>query len=239
MSALTARGMGCGYCAQSPGRRARRSGVRDQDADRLATTSCAAGRGRAAPLRAGRCGLRRGHRLPPGVERHGADLRGGRDFSGGGTDLVSATCQRWRIERDYQDLKQDFGLGHYEGRGWRGFHHHASLSIAAYGFLMAERAPKAAALRRPPPEREEKHLGLSPDTDSPEDCRCLAKANGLWPLAARRLFLMRLVADKPVGGKKKLHRMPSACRSQGLPPPGQPCARSDTRSARSRHCVTA
>lgn len=47
--------------------------------------------------------------------------------------------QRWRIERDYQDLKQDFGLGHYEGRGWRGFHHHASLSIAAYGFLMAER----------------------------------------------------------------------------------------------------
>lgn len=54
-------------------------------------------------------------------------------------DLVSATYQRWRIERDYQELKQDFGLGHYEGRGWRGFHHHASLSIAAYGFLMAER----------------------------------------------------------------------------------------------------
>lgn len=36
-------------------------------------------------------------------------------------------------------LKQDFGLGHCEGRGWRGFHRHASLSIAAYGFLMAER----------------------------------------------------------------------------------------------------
>jgi SRSO17 transposase len=54
-------------------------------------------------------------------------------------DLISAAYQRWRIERDYQDLKQDFGLGHYEGRGWLGFHHHASLSIAAYGFLMAER----------------------------------------------------------------------------------------------------
>jgi SRSO17 transposase len=54
-------------------------------------------------------------------------------------ELVNAAHQRWRIERDYQDLKQDFGLGHYEGRGWRGFHHHASLSIAAYGFLMAER----------------------------------------------------------------------------------------------------
>ncbi len=46
---------------------------------------------------------------------------------------------RWRIERDYQNLKQDLGLGHYEGRGWRGFHHHASLSIAAYGFLTAMR----------------------------------------------------------------------------------------------------
>jgi SRSO17 transposase len=54
-------------------------------------------------------------------------------------ELVSAAHQRWRIECDYQDLKQDFGLGHYEGRGWRGFHHHASLCIAAYGFLMAER----------------------------------------------------------------------------------------------------
>jgi len=54
-------------------------------------------------------------------------------------ELVSAAHQRWRIERDYQDLKQDFGLDHYEGRGWRGFHHHAALCIAAYGFLMAER----------------------------------------------------------------------------------------------------
>lgn len=54
-------------------------------------------------------------------------------------DLVGCAYQRWRIERDYQDLKQDFGLGHYEGRGWRGFHHHASLSIAAYAFLMSER----------------------------------------------------------------------------------------------------
>ena len=43
------------------------------------------------------------------------------------------------IERDYQELKQEIGLGHYEGRGWRGFHHHASLCIAAYGFLVAER----------------------------------------------------------------------------------------------------
>ena len=53
--------------------------------------------------------------------------------------MVFVTKMRWRIERDYQDLKQDFGLSHYEGRNWRGFHHHATLSIAAYGFLMAQR----------------------------------------------------------------------------------------------------
>jgi len=53
--------------------------------------------------------------------------------------LVALTKLRWRIERDYQELKQELGLGDYEGRGWRGFHHHASLCIAAYGFLIAER----------------------------------------------------------------------------------------------------
>jgi SRSO17 transposase len=52
--------------------------------------------------------------------------------------LVDLTKLRWRIERDYQELKQEVGLGHYEGRGWRGFHHHASLCIAAYGFLISE-----------------------------------------------------------------------------------------------------
>jgi SRSO17 transposase len=53
--------------------------------------------------------------------------------------LVDMAKLRWRIERDYQELKQELGLGHYEGRGWRGFHHHATLCIAAYGFLIAER----------------------------------------------------------------------------------------------------
>jgi SRSO17 transposase len=54
--------------------------------------------------------------------------------------LVDQAKLRWRIERDYQELKQEIGLGHYEGRGWRGFHHHATLSIAAYGFLVSERS---------------------------------------------------------------------------------------------------
>jgi Transposase DDE domain len=53
--------------------------------------------------------------------------------------LVDAIKLRWRIEGDYQELKQEVGLGHYEGRGWRGFHHHVTLCIAAYGFLIAER----------------------------------------------------------------------------------------------------
>ena len=54
--------------------------------------------------------------------------------------LVDTTKLRWRIERDYEELKSELGLAHFEGRGWRGFHHHATLCIAAYGFLIRERA---------------------------------------------------------------------------------------------------
>lgn len=53
-------------------------------------------------------------------------------------DLVAQAHMRWRIERDFQDLKQELGLGQDEGRGWRGFHHHATVSIAAYGLLVSE-----------------------------------------------------------------------------------------------------
>jgi SRSO17 transposase len=55
-------------------------------------------------------------------------------------DLVRMAKHRWIIERDYEELKQELGLGHFEGRGWRGFHHHATLCIAAYGFLVIERS---------------------------------------------------------------------------------------------------
>ena len=73
-------------------------------------------------------------------------------------ELVHLAKHRWIIERDYQELKQELGLGHYEGRGWRGFHHHATLCIAAYGFLVAERnlfSPSARAgnLGLPAPEQ--------------------------------------------------------------------------------------
>lgn len=75
-------------------------------------------------------------------------------------ELVRMAKHRWIIERDYEELKQELGLGHYEGRGWRGFHHHATLCIAAYGFLIAERSrfsPSARAGRleiptAPPPQ---------------------------------------------------------------------------------------
>jgi len=53
--------------------------------------------------------------------------------------LVDTAKLHWRIERDYHELKQEVGVGHFEGRGWRGFHHHATLCIAAYGFLISER----------------------------------------------------------------------------------------------------
>ena len=55
-------------------------------------------------------------------------------------ELVRLAKHRWIVERDDLELKQELGLGHFEGRSWRGFHHHATLCIAAYGFLVAERS---------------------------------------------------------------------------------------------------
>ena len=70
--------------------------------------------------------------LPAATERH---------------DLVRIAKHRWIVERDYEELKQELGLGHFEGRGWRGFHHHATLCIAAYGFLIAERSLFSPSVR--------------------------------------------------------------------------------------------
>src|SRR5215469_14492988 len=63
------------------------------------------------------------------------------------SELVRMAKHRWIIERDYQELKQELGLGHFEGRGWRGFHHHATFCLAAYGFLVAERNRFSPSLR--------------------------------------------------------------------------------------------
>lgn len=95
--------------------------------------------------------------------------------------MIDTVMSRWRIERDYEELKQELGLGHYEGRNWRGFHHHASLCMAAYGFLMLERLagskknprlhapavpegfrPRGAGPDAAPPAHLDRHLPLSP-----------------------------------------------------------------------------
>jgi SRSO17 transposase len=63
--------------------------------------------------------------------------------------LVYFAKLRWRVERDYQELKQEIGLDHFEGRGWKGFHHHATLCAVAHGFLALRRAlfpPEASSM---------------------------------------------------------------------------------------------
>lgn len=88
--------------------------------------------------------------------------------------LVDLVKLRWRIERDYLELKQEVGLGHYEGRGWRGFHHHATLCITVYGFLISERetippsrARRAGGLKKPAISGSYRSRGTSdPDATS-------------------------------------------------------------------------
>jgi SRSO17 transposase len=77
-------------------------------------------------------------------------------------ELVATAKLRWRIERDFEELTQELGLGHFEGRGWRGFHHHASLCIAAYGFLAAERCRFSPPGWRPRLEAPERRADYRP-----------------------------------------------------------------------------
>jgi SRSO17 transposase len=75
--------------------------------------------------------------------------------------FIKMAKHRWIIERDYEELKQELGLGHFEGRNWRGFHHHATLCIAAYGFLIAER-------NRFSPSARTGHLGFVAPGPAPD-----------------------------------------------------------------------
>ena len=110
-------------------------------------------------------------------------------------ELVRLAKLRWRIERDYQELKQELGLGQFEGRSWRGFHHHASLCIAAYGFLVAERltAPKKT-LRHP-------FLGEIPAI--PDDYR--PRGSPATPAARARLD-----SDDTIGARRTTDRKAGA-----------------------------
>jgi SRSO17 transposase len=84
--------------------------------------------------------------------------------------LVAHVKGRWMIERDYEELKSELGLSHYEGRNWRGFHHHATLCIAAYGFLMLERLrgfkKNAARFKTPPLPKDFRPRGSRADAAS-------------------------------------------------------------------------
>ncbi|AXM11535.1 IS701 family transposase [Xanthomonas oryzae] len=91
--------------------------------------------------------------------------------------LVATAQGRWRIERDYQELKSELGLHHYEGRNWRGFHHHASLCIAAYGFLMRERLrskKNSVAFKMPAVSKSVRPRGSGPNATSPSQLDCHA-----------------------------------------------------------------
>jgi SRSO17 transposase len=95
-------------------------------------------------------------------------------------DLVHTAKARWLIERDYQELKQEIGLGHYEGRGWRGFHHpcqpvHRSLRLPGgralpfppSGPLHRATAQGTCATQRLPAARRQSGLSGTCRTRSP------------------------------------------------------------------------
>jgi SRSO17 transposase len=87
--------------------------------------------------------------------------------------LIDTIKLRWRIERDYEELKSEIGLAHFEGRGWRGFHHHATLCIAAYGFLIRERAaiPPSASRRSQAPRVSDRRRPASTADPTRASCR--------------------------------------------------------------------
>jgi SRSO17 transposase len=91
--------------------------------------------------------------------------------------MVYLAKLRWRIERDYQEMKSELGLDHFEGRGWRGFHHHVACVAAAHAFLALERVIS-------PPERSAPDLA---------DVPTHASARG--PVPHRRLSAL-LSADR-------------------------------------------
>jgi hypothetical protein len=92
--------------------------------------------------------------------------------------LVVTAKLRWRIERDYEELKQELGLGHFEGRNWRGFHHHASLCIAAYGFLVVERCLF--------PPRPTRHRCVQPTSNFAYPPCLPARSHGALPVRTER-----------------------------------------------------
>ena len=92
--------------------------------------------------------------------------------------LVRLCKLRWRVERDYEDLKGELGLDHFEGRMWRGFHHHAALCAIAHAFLVLQRA-------RFPPEPNDPEVDAAPRTQAPAEA-ALLPSRALPPVPATR-----------------------------------------------------
>jgi len=110
-------------------------------------------------------------------------------------ELIRIAKLRWRVERDYQEMKGELGLDHFEGRTWRGFHHHATLCAVAHGFL---------ALRRAlfPPEQSDVDAahGASPSAAGSTDAHWLVPAvrqADRWPLATASAVAPMSDSDGP------------------------------------------
>jgi SRSO17 transposase len=118
-------------------------------------------------------------------------------------ELVRHTKGRWRIERDYEELKSELGLHHYEGRGWPGFHHHATLCIAAYGFLMLERLTS----------KKKTHLDYKdlpyPNPSDPEAQGGPMQRHVPWSIATLRVRLANIVNGLI---KRERHQTPAGRR---------------------------
>jgi SRSO17 transposase len=87
-------------------------------------------------------------------------------------DLVRHAKGRYRVEQDYRELKQEVGLAKFEGRGWRGFNHHVTLCLAAYGFLVSERSlfpPQQPAQANPDGAPQSLLHRLAPPPHRPHD----------------------------------------------------------------------
>jgi SRSO17 transposase len=69
--------------------------------------------------------------------------------------VVRVAKRRWKIEQDYQQLKEELGLDHYEGRNWAGWHHHVTLVMLAHAFLTLETL------------RSKKNFWVDPAEDAP------------------------------------------------------------------------
>ena len=125
-------------------------------------------------------------------------------------ELVNVVKMRWRIERDYQELKQEFGLDNFEGRNWRGFHHHATLCIAAYGFLVSERLIHGESVKKNHCVRKKPAL---PESYTPRGARSApAPRGGLdhnTPLGTRH-------RDRPASASRAMGRTDSTNQSACL-----------------------